>query len=126
MKNTRPMPRRICQITMRDLQGTVDTLNRISCNCNYCATSGKPCATTPIVSPPPINGIAPPNAYFSSGASGGWQLCQQTVDGGVQNVLSMGHRPKRELYNLLWAYIKGIQQFVEYRTDIINRTEIKP
>ena len=107
------------KITMRDLRGTVDTLNRISCNCNYCAESGKPCAVE-------SNGIAAPNAYFLSGAYGGWQLCQQTVDGGVRNVLSVGHRPKRELYNLLWAYIKGIQQFVECRTDIINRTEIKP
>ena len=82
------------KITKQDLQGAVDTLNRISCNCNYCATftrTGKPCA------------------FESNGAYGGWQLCQQTAGGGVRNVLSMGHRPKRELYNLIWAFIKGIQ-----------------
>ena len=93
------------KITKQDLQGAVDTLNRISCNCNYCATftrTGKPCAFE-------SNGIAAPKAYFLSGAYGGWELCQQTAGGGVRNVLSMGHRPKRELYNLIWAFIKGIQ-----------------
>ena len=107
------------KITIQDLQNAVDTLNRISCNCNYCATSGikspmlskqgavdtlnhNPCAVE-------SNGVAAPNAYFLSGAYGGWQLCRQTVNDGVQNVLSMGHRPKRELYDLIWAYIKGIQ-----------------
>ena len=75
------------KITKQDLQGAVDTLNRISCNCN----------------------IAAPNAYYLSGAYGGWQLLRKTAHDGDQNVLSMGHRPKRELYNLIWAFIKGIQ-----------------
>ena len=105
------------KITMRDLRGTVDTLNRISCNCNYCATSGKSCVQ---------DGKTPPNAYYLSGAYGGWQLLRKTAHDGDQNVLSMGHRPKRELYNLLWAYIKGVCEFVKYRTDIIDRTDIKP
>ena len=55
------------KITIQDLQNAVDTLNRISCNCNYCATftrTGKPCAVE-------SNGVAAPNAYFLSGAYGG-------------------------------------------------------
>ena len=111
------------KITKQDLQGAVDTLNRISCNCNYCATSGikspwlskqsavdtlkhNPCAVERRVQ---SSGIAAPNAYYLSGAYGGWQLLRKTAHDGDQNVLSMGHRPKRELYNLIWAFIKGIQ-----------------
>jgi len=45
-----------------------------------------------------------------SGAYGGWQLQRVTSDGGgVEALLSHGHIPKRELYNLITSYISGIE-----------------
>ena len=78
------------KITMQDLQSAVDTLNRItSFHRIHVANVGN---------------------YHLDGAYGGWQLSQMdNASCASRDVLSSGHVPKRELYNLIWAYIKGIQ-----------------
>jgi hypothetical protein len=49
--------------------------------------------------------------YHISGAYGGVNLCQMTNEsGGVRNVFSCGHVPKRDLFNRIDAYIAGIRE----------------
>ena len=48
--------------------------------------------------------------YHLSGAYGGYALhrmCNES--GGVQDVLQIGHAPKRELLNAMFAFIRGIE-----------------
>ena len=48
--------------------------------------------------------------YHLDGAYGGWELYQMhNTGGGVDNPLRTGHIPKKELYNLINAFISGIQ-----------------
>ena len=48
--------------------------------------------------------------YHISGAYGGKALhCMCNEGGGVSDVFGRGHMPKRELYELMHAYIKGIE-----------------
>lgn len=48
--------------------------------------------------------------YHLSGAYGGWMLARTCNDGGaIETPLGAYHRPKRELYNELRAFIRGIE-----------------
>ena len=48
--------------------------------------------------------------YHLSEAYGGYELCQMVNEGGgVNDTLRSGHVPKRELYNLMHAYIRGLE-----------------
>ena len=54
---------------------------------------------------------ANPGNYHISGAYGGVCLHRMsTTGGGVTTPLSCGHGPKRELFNALHAYIRGIEE----------------
>ena len=87
------------KITMRDLEGAVSTLNRIT---------GQ--APEPYTKTDAGDYAANVGNYHLDGAYGGWQLCRMENDsGGMRDVLSSGHVPKRELYSLTWAFIKGIE-----------------
>tara|TARA_R100000808_G_scaffold5508_2_gene16721 strand:+ start:1525 stop:1824 length:300 start_codon:yes stop_codon:yes gene_type:complete len=58
--------------------------------------------------------------YYISGAYGGWELCQLVNEsGGASDVLSSGHVPARELFNLIHAYLKGMEVMGLYK-------EVKP
>ena len=47
--------------------------------------------------------------YHLSGAYGGWQLNQMCNEGGgCKDIFYVGYVPKRELFNLIAAYINGI------------------
>jgi len=47
--------------------------------------------------------------YYIDGAYGGVALYRVTSEGGgVTDVFSVGHVPKRELYHLMFAYIEGL------------------
>jgi len=46
--------------------------------------------------------------YHLCGAYGGWELDQMCKSGGTRSVFNTGHIPKRELYNLICAYVQGI------------------
>ena len=87
------------KITMRDLEGAVSTLNRIT---------GQP--PEPYTKTGACEHVANVGNYHLDGAYGGWQLSQLVNEhGGARDVLSSGHVPKRELYSLIWAFIKGIE-----------------
>ena len=44
------------------------------------------------------------------GAYGGWKLCRTVWDTkGGENVFHTGYMPKRELYNMMQAYARGIE-----------------
>jgi len=48
--------------------------------------------------------------YVISGAYGGWALHQMDNEsGGERDVLSTGHIPARELFNLIHAYWRGME-----------------
>jgi hypothetical protein len=48
--------------------------------------------------------------FTLSGAYGGWSLQRVVSDGGgVDDIFQVGHVPKRQLYELIHAYIKGIE-----------------
>ena len=83
------------RVTEKQLQAIVDRINRIT---------GSPAE-------PYINGKAQPGNYHISHAYGGVALHRMSnTCGGVSSPLSTGHIPKRELANLMWAYISGLNE----------------
>ena len=81
------------RITESQLQAVVDRLNRIT---------GSPMA-------PYASGKAQIGNYHLSHAYGGVCLHRMHNEGGgVSSPLSTGHITKRELYNLMHAYIAGL------------------
>lgn len=55
-----------------------------------------------------------PNNYHLSGAYGGYNLHRMCNEGGgINNVFSCGHIPKRELYDRMQAYLNGLTERVK-------------
>jgi len=87
------------RITVKNLEGLCETLNRVTDN--------------PIV--PWIKGEDGKNrasvgTYYIDGAYGGWSLFQNVNEsGGASDILSCGHVPARELYGLMHAYLRGME-----------------
>ena len=85
--------------TQKDLEGLVNRLNRITGNNEQ--PYGKD-----------ANGRFKANigSYLLDGAYGGWKLAQSDNEGGGQrNPIYMGYVSKRECYNMIHAYIQGIE-----------------
>ena len=88
------------QVTLKQLQGAVDRLNR---------TMGTPMA--PYGPYDAVNRCTTPNAlcYHLSGAYSGYALHQMMPTGtGVRDVLGVGHVTKREILALIYAFLAGI------------------
>lgn len=61
-----------------------------------------------------------PGRFFIDGAYGGWALFRYVNEhGGVSDVLGVGHRPKRELYDLLHAFVRGLEFIDEVPSDVL-------
>ena len=57
--------------------------------------------------------VAQIGCYHLSGAYGGYALHRMVNDGGgTADVLHSGHVPKRELYELMHAFIRGIESTI--------------
>jgi len=83
------------RVTEKQLQAVCDRLNRIT--------------NSPMQ--PYVDGKAQPGNYHLSHAYGGVCLHRMSNEGGgVNSPLSIGHVPKRELLNLMHAYISGINE----------------
>tara|TARA_R110000744_G_scaffold64675_2_gene133067 strand:- start:366 stop:638 length:273 start_codon:yes stop_codon:yes gene_type:complete len=85
------------RITVKDLEGVVSRLNRLTDNPDTTWTRN-------------AEGKLKANIgnYHLSGAYGGYALHQNMSDGrGITDIFN-GHMPKRELYNLIHAYLNGI------------------
>jgi hypothetical protein len=83
------------RVTEKQLQAIVDRLNRVT--------------NSPME--PYIKGKAQPGNYHLSHAYGGVCLHRMFNEGGgVSSPLSIGHVPKRELLNLMHAYICGLNE----------------
>ena len=81
--------------TQAQLQAVVDRINRIT---------GSPLT-------PYTDGKINIGNYHLSGAYGGVCLHRMHNDGGgVSSPLSTGHIPKRDLLNLMFAFIEGLNQ----------------
>ena len=86
------------RITDKDLQGTVDYLNRLtdSPNTPYTRTGDKLQANI--------------GNYHLSHAYGGVKLHRMVNEGGgVREPISTGYTTKRDLYNQMHAFIRGLE-----------------
>ena len=100
------------KITDRDLIGMVDRLSRItnSPRTPYLRYDGRT--------------VAQIGNFHLSHAYGGVCVHRMCNDGGgVSDVLSIGHVPKRELYSALYAFIRGME-FAE--SESVNHRGIQP
>ena len=86
------------RITKKDLENGIARLNRLA-------------GTPPEPYTKHANGKWSPNAgnYHLSGAYGGYQVMQMVESGGCSCPIGAGHVPKRECYETLHAFIKGIE-----------------
>lgn len=87
------------RITQAHLQALVDRLNRITNSPAEPYTKGE-------------DGRYHANIgnYHLSGAYGGVNLVRMhNENGGISCPINHGHVPKRELYNLLYAFIRGVE-----------------
>ena len=83
------------RVTQSQLQAVVDRINRIT--------------QSPMV--PYIGNIAQVGNYHLSNAYGSVCLHRMQNDGGgVSSPLSSGHIPKRQLLDLMYAYIQGLNE----------------
>ncbi len=97
------------RITEKNLQAVVDRINRITESpiTPYVRQDGK-C-------------IAQIGNYHLSGAYGGVSLHRmQNQGGGIQDVFGCGHVPKRELYDRLHAFIRGIESTKDFSNQTNN------
>ena len=86
------------RVTQSHLQAVVDRINRIT--------------GSPMV--PYVGTIAQVGNYHLSGAYGGVCLHRMSnIGGGVSSPLSTGHIPKRQLLDLMYAYIQGLNEVAE-------------
>jgi hypothetical protein len=86
------------RITRKDIDGAINYLNRITGNDAepYRKEGDK--------------WVANKGNFHLSGAYGGHSLHQMSNDdGGIRDIFNCGHVPMRELYDLIHAYIKGIE-----------------
>jgi hypothetical protein len=85
------------RVTDKHLEAIVDRINRIT---------GSPVK-------PYIDGKAQVGNYHISHAYGGVALHRMyNEDGGVSSPLSTGYMPKRDLANLMYAFIAGLNETV--------------
>lgn len=89
------------RITMKDLELTVKRINDLT------GSPQKPYAKAE------DGNIAPQaGCYHLSGAYGGWQLHRMSLQpgcSGVTTALYSGYTTKRDLYNLMHAFIRGLE-----------------
>ena len=90
------------RITKQDLERKVELLNHITGNPKEPYTFGNR----------DINRVRKckhnPGCYHIDKAYCGYELVQMHESGGVSDVLRTGHIPKKELYNMMSAYMEGI------------------
>tara|TARA_Y100000310_G_scaffold82378_1_gene78989 strand:+ start:79 stop:552 length:474 start_codon:yes stop_codon:yes gene_type:complete len=61
--------------------------------------------------------------YYWSGSYGGYKLEQICKGGGSSDPIYTGFVPKRELYNKICAFVRGIEEGLEQGEKMINLTE---
>lgn len=89
-------------ITKANLQATVDRINRIT------GSPMEPYTKTGEV--PNQTYTANIGNYHLSGAYGGFSLHRMDTDGGgITDVLRVGHVSKRDLYDRMHAFIRGLE-----------------
>lgn len=87
------------RITEKHLKGLVDRLNSLTNN---------PMAPYTVEADKKYN--ANIGNYHLDGAYGGWALRQMmNTSGGVHDIFNSGFMSKRNLYDMIHAYIKGIE-----------------
>ena len=87
------------RITMRDLEAVVCRINKIT------NSPMGPYAFDKTVN----KHVAQIGCYHLSGAYGGYALHQMVNEGGGVRDIFGGHMPKRELYERMHAFIRGLE-----------------
>ena len=84
------------RITKKDLDSKVELLNNMTGNPTkaYAQEKGKL--------------LAQVGSYVLDGAYGGWGLGQICSEGGGQRTIIGGHRPKKELFDMIDIFMEGI------------------
>jgi len=89
------------RITVTTLRAVCDTLNR---------RAGFP-EGTKLWRRVGDRNVATIGMYYIDGAYGGWALHKMhNESGGISDPFSHGHMPARELYQLMWAYMEGLEE----------------
>ena len=85
------------RITQKDLEAVVARINRLTNSpMDYCTKGGRFCSNI--------------GNYHLDYAYGGVQLCRVVNEsGGVSNMLGCGHVSKRDLYERMHAFIRGLE-----------------
>ena len=101
------------RITKQDLERKVELLNHITGNPKEPYTFSDPDSNFSWMSNNPNMNIVRkckhnPGCYHIDKAYSGYELVQMHESGGVSDVLNTGHIPKKELYNLIDAFMEGI------------------
>lgn len=92
------------RITDQNLKAVVDRLNRLTGNpLDTYSKERKPCGSLRA-------NIG--NFHLSFGYGDVCLMQISNEDGGCNNTLGTGHVPKRELYNLMHAFIRGIEYII--------------
>ena len=92
------------RITNRDLEAVVRRINTLA------GTPQEPWKPNgPISAGSGNQYVAQIGCYFLSGAYGGYSLVQMCRDGGGERTILGGHMPKRELYERMHAFIRGLE-----------------
>ena len=87
------------RITIKNLERLCEHLNRITEN-----------EIMPWIQGEDGRNRANVGTFYIDGAYGGWSLSQLANEsGGARDVLSTGHVPARELFNLIHAYLRGME-----------------
>lgn len=96
------------RITNKNLDGLCDVINRV----------------THSPEAPYIHGVAQIGNYHISHAYGGVCLHRMSnASGGVSHVLSCGHTTKRDLWNRMHAFLKGIEVEQARITSVIKNQD---
>jgi hypothetical protein len=90
------------RVTEKQLQSIVDRINDIT---------GSPTET--YVKDSSGKFTAQIGNYHLSGAYGGWQLQRIVSEGGGVSTITSGFVSKRELAELMWSYIRGLEDSKE-------------
>ena len=91
------------RITNRHLEALVSRINAIT------GMPQESYVPAPATSGSPSKYVAQIGCYHLSGAYGGYALHQMVNDGGGVRDIFGGHMPKRELYERMHAFIRGLE-----------------
>ena len=100
------------RITIKQIERKIDYLNEITGNPSEPYTWNEKEKKT----------VSNAGCYYWAGAYGGYKLEQICEGGGSSDPIYTGFVPKRELYNKICAFVRGIEEGLEQGEKLTNLT----